>query len=101
MELAETLELAPAACLDYFDAEYIRRSQADTPEYSGFTISAHILRAESVARRAEQADLPLMMLEPLAPVRIAIKHKQQKFLSQNCVHEFMRAEFVRPARTRR
>ena len=61
---------------------------------AGFTISANILRAESVARRAEQDELPLMMLEPLAPVRIAIKHKQQKFLSQNCVHEFMRAEFV-------
>ena len=70
LELAELLMLAPAACLDYFDAQYTK-SDADG-EYAGFSISGHLLRNESVVNRvgAEYKHLPLMLTQPLAIIQV-------------------------------
>mmetsp|Transcript_47423 Transcript_47423/g.106934 ORF Transcript_47423/g.106934 Transcript_47423/m.106934 type:complete len:888 (-) Transcript_47423:215-2878(-) len=93
-ELAELLLLAPAACLDYFDAAY---SKMDTDgEYAGFTISGHLLRNESVHEHNLETTLhmPLVLQQPLAAIQIAIKHHQSGFLAQSVVHRYLRHEWL-------
>ena len=70
-------------------------STALSPSSAGFPISGHILRSEhGIMDLTETEHVPLAALEPLSTIRIAIKHKQKKFLAQNCVHEYMRKEWV-------
>eukprot|EP00966_Prymnesium_polylepis_P103267 2391498-Prymnesium_polylepis.1 len=45
-ELVEVLMLAPAAYLDYFDAQYTKIDEDG--EYAGFSMSGHLLRNESI-----------------------------------------------------
>ena len=68
--LAEALELAPAACLDYFDAIYLREDLDG--EHAGFSPSGHLLRNESILNEldAEYDHLPLQLTRPLAPIQV-------------------------------
>ena len=77
-ELAETIELTPAACLDYFDATYTK-SDPDG-EYAGFAPSGHLLRNESIvnASEAEYANLPYFYTQPLSIIRASRPSRRVK-----------------------
>ena len=68
-QLAETIELTPAACLDYFDATYIKLDPDG--EYAGFCPSGHLLRNESIlnASDPEFEHLPWFHTQPLSIIR--------------------------------
>ena len=72
-QVAETVSQTPAACLDYFDAEYAK-VDADG-EYAGYSISGHILYNVAVLDQSdpEHQQLPLMMTKPLAIIQLALK----------------------------
>ena len=89
----------PAAAEQLFPQLVCFRRCRNTPAHAllrtGFAISGHILRSEHcILDAAEEEHVPIAALEPLSTIRIAIKHKQKKFLAQNCVHEFLRKEWV-------
>ena len=94
LELAEMLTLTPAACLDYFDAIYLRDDLDG--EHAGFSPSGHLLRNESIFSEldAEFDHLPLLLTRPLAPIQVALKHDLKEFLAQPVVNSFMRSEWV-------
>ena len=76
-DLAETLALAPAACLDYFDAEYSKIDEDG--QYAGFTLSGHFLRNESILDESEpeHEHLPLRLMQPLAVIQVALVSASQ------------------------
>ena len=93
-QLGDTLVLASAGCLDYFDAAY---TKIDTDgEYAGFTISGHVLRNQSMLDYTdpEFAQLPLIMTKPLAVIQVALKHDIKDFLAQPVVNRVMRTVWV-------
>ena len=70
LDLSEMLTLTPAACLDYFDAIYLREDLDG--EHAGFSPSGHLLRNESILNEldAEYDHLPLQLTRPLAPIQV-------------------------------
>ena len=73
LEISETVAQTPAACLDYFDAEY---SKVDADgEYSGYSIAGHLLLNVDVLDQSdpEYQHLPLMLTQRLAIIQLALK----------------------------
>ena len=89
MDLAETLALAPAACMDYFDSEYLRVDH--TGEHAGFSISGHILKNASIMDPKSDyfSRLPTAINLSRAPVLHAIRHGQHGFLAQPTAYGFL------------
>ena len=84
----------PAACLDYFDAEYMKHGL--DAEYAGMTLSGHILHNFTILDRTapEYQHLPLIITKPLGAIQVAIKHDMKSFVAQPVVHSFMRTSWV-------
>ena len=90
---AEALELAPSACLDYFDAMY--RTNDPDGEFSGYSIVNHVLLNEiDSAHAAKDRCAPFVLLQPYAVIEVALKHKRRRFLSQPIVYASMRQVWV-------
>ena len=89
LALAETLALAPAACLDYFDAECFKSDQ--DRDISGLLVSGHILKNTSLMDplKASYQRLPLAISSPRAPIVHAIRHGHKRFLEQPTVYQFL------------
>ena len=69
-QLAETLTLMPAACLEFFDTVYLAKDPDG--QYAGFALSMHLLRNESIINKTsrEYAHLPRSLTVPLAPIQV-------------------------------
>ena len=89
-QTADLIAQTPAACLDYFDAEYTKVD--DDAEYAGFPLSGHMLANFMVLdrKRPEYEHLPLIVTKPLGSIQVALKHELRSFLAQPVVHSFMR-----------
>ena len=73
VQMAETVAQMPAACLDYFDAEY---SKVDRDgEYAGYTMSGHLLANLYILDQSdpEHHHMPVMLTKPYADIRLALK----------------------------
>ena len=83
------LALAPAACLDYIDSEFMKRQHHG--EHAGFTLSGHILRNVSILDTKEEGfrKLPSSITATHAPIQHAIWHGHKLFLSQPMVYNFL------------
>lgn len=73
LEISKTVAQTPAACLDYFDAEYAK-VDADG-EYSGYSIAGHLLVNVDIMDQSdpEYQHLPLMLTQHLAIIQLALK----------------------------
>ena len=91
VQMAETLAQTPAACLDYFDAEY---AKVDTDgEYAGYPISGHLLANISILdqKDPEHQHLPVVLTKPYAIIRLALKVRARRVRPG-----LWRARFARP-----
>ena len=73
VQMAETVAQMPAACLDYFYAEY---SKVDRDgEYAGYTMSGHLLANLYILDQSdpEHHHMPVMLTKPYAVIRLALK----------------------------
>ena len=89
LQLAETLALAPAGCLDYFDSECLKEFGDNS--HAGFTLSGHILKNMSILdpSGSEYHELPPTITASHAPILAAIRNNHKGFLSQMMVYLFL------------